>query len=330
MDLGKKLNIDGEKVLIVWNWSYKNMWDEIILLWTILLLQEQAKKIYISAYNPSWLKKFLGQFIDIENITFLREIPKWFRSFFTFIRDKKSRTLKKYKEVDSIIIWWGEILTEEVPSTYWYWLASIFPCLKQKPNIYLMGGIQVPKKDKNKKLFDYLMKRVKYVYARDLESVYQLNKYGFDNAEFFMDTSYFAFNWKVLRQDKLKKWKYIIVNVNKNGENFLEDITKDVKYYLEEWYKVLYVPVAKWRNDDYSDMNYYRRIKKACKMDDRFEILDWEEDFEKFATKISKAEIVISTRLHLFLISNFLWTRTKVYPYQKKILKMQEVVRNLE
>jgi len=53
-------------------------------------------------------------------------------------------------------------------------------------------------------------------------------------------------------------------------------------------------------------MNYYRRIKKECKMDDRFEILDREDDFEKFATKISKAEIVISTRLHLFLISNFL------------------------
>jgi exopolysaccharide biosynthesis predicted pyruvyltransferase EpsI len=41
-------------------------------------------------------------------------------------------------------------------------------------------------------------------------------------------------------------------------------------------------------------------------MEDRFEILDREEDFQKFATKISKAEIVISTRLHLFLISNFL------------------------
>ncbi len=331
MDLGRKLNIEWEKILIVWNWSYKNMWDEIILLWTIKILQEQWKKIYISAYNPSWLKKFLEQFVDTGDIIFLREIPKWFRSFFKFIRDKKSRILKQYKEVDSIIIWGWEILTEEVPSTYWYRLVSIFPCLRQKkkPNIYLMWGIQVPKKDLNKKLFDYLMKKVKYVYARDLESVYELNKYGFENAEFFMDTSYFAFNWKALEHDKLKKWKYIVVNVNKNGEKFLEDIIKDIKYYLEEWYKILYVPVAKWKNNDYSDMNYYRRIKQACKMNDRFEILDREDDFEKFAIKISKAEIVISTRLHLFLVSSFLWTRTKVYPYQKKILKMEEVIRDL-
>jgi hypothetical protein len=40
------------------------------------LLQEQGKKIYVSAYNPSWLKKFLGQFIDVNEIEFLREIPK--------------------------------------------------------------------------------------------------------------------------------------------------------------------------------------------------------------------------------------------------------------
>ena len=78
------------------------------------------------------------------------------------------------------------------------------------------------------------MKRVKYVYARDLESVYELKKYGFENAEFFMDTSYFAFNWKALEHEKLKKSKYIIVNVNKNGEKFIDDIIKDVKYYLNE------------------------------------------------------------------------------------------------
>jgi polysaccharide pyruvyl transferase WcaK-like protein len=58
--------------------------------------------------------------------------------------------------------------------------------------------------------------------------------------------------------------------------------------------------------------------------------LDWEENFDKFAEKLANAEVVISTRLHLFLISSFLGVRTKVYPYQKKILKMQEVLRNLE
>ena len=307
------------------------MWDELILLWTIKLLLEQEKEIYVSAYNISRLKSFLSQFIDVEKVNFLREIPKWFRSFFKFIRDKSSRTLKKYKEIDSVIIWWGEILTEETPNSYRYRLVSIWPCLrkKDKPNIYLMWGIQVPKQKKNKRLFNYLMKKVDYVYARDLESVYELKKYWFENAEFFMDTSYFAYDWKTVNEKNIRQ-KYIVVNVNKNGEQFLDDIIKDVQYYVGEWYRILYVPVAKGKTDQYSDLYYFKKIKSACKKDDKFELLDWEENFWKFTEKLVNAEIVISTRLHLFLISNFLGIRTKVYPYQKKILKMQEVLRNIE
>lgn len=307
------------------------MGDELILLWTIKLLLEQWKEIYVSAYNITWLKSFLAQFIDVEQINFLREIPKWFRSFFRFITDKSSRTLKKYKEIDSIIIWWGEILTEETPNSYWYWLVSIWPCLRkrEKPNIYLMWGIQVPQQEKNKRLFNYLMKRVNYVYARDLESVYELKKYWFENAEFFMDTSYFAYDWKSVNEKNIRQ-KYIVVNVNKNGEQFLDDIIQDVQYYINEWYRVVYVPVAKWKTDQYSDSYYFKKIKSACKKEDRFELLDWEENFWKFAEKVANAEVVISTRLHLFLVSNFLGVRTKVYPYQKKILKMQEVWRNIE
>jgi polysaccharide pyruvyl transferase WcaK-like protein len=73
-----------------------------------------------------------------------------------------------------------------------------------------------------------------------------------------------------------------------------------------------------------------KHIKKECNANDKLEILDREHNFEDFVKKIANAELVISTRLHLFLISSFLGVRTKVYPYQKKILKMQEVVRNLE
>lgn len=329
MDLWKQLKIEGKKVLLVGNRSYKNMWDELILLGNIKLLMEQEKEIYISAYNIPRLKSFLSQFIDISKIVFLREIPKWIRSFFAFITDKSSRTLRKYKEIDSIIIWWWEILTEEIPSSYRYRLLSIRPCLKQKPYIYLMWWIQIPQRDKNKKLFNYLMKKVDYVYARDLESVYELKKYWFENAEFFMDTSYFAYDWKSVNEKNVRQ-KYIVVNINKNGEHFLDDIIHDVQYYLDEWYRILYVPVAKGKTDQYSDSYYFKKIKSVCGKTDKFEILDWEENFWKFAEKLANAEVVISTRLHLFLISNFLGVRTKVYPYQKKILKMQEVLRNLE
>jgi exopolysaccharide biosynthesis predicted pyruvyltransferase EpsI len=77
-------------------------------------------------------------------------------------------------------------------------------------------------------------------------------------------------------------------------------------------------------------LQYYKQIKeKHKKHNSSFEVLDWENDFDNFIKKLAKAELVISTRLHLFLISSFVGTKTKVYPYQKKILKMQDVIKNL-
>ncbi|MBO4516996.1 hypothetical protein J5751_06315 [bacterium] len=48
-----------------------------------------------------------------------------------------------------------------------------------------------------------------------------------------MDTSYFAYDWKTVNEKNIRQ-KYIVVNVNKNGEQFLDDIIKDVQYYVGE------------------------------------------------------------------------------------------------
>ena len=48
-----------------------------------------------------------------------------------------------------------------------------------------------------------------------------------------MDTSYFAYDWKSVNEKNVRQ-KYIVVNVNKNGEQFLDDIVHDIQYYLNE------------------------------------------------------------------------------------------------
>ena len=155
-----------------------------------------------------------------------------------------------------------------------------------------------------------------------------------------MDTSYFAYPRSAVKSEQLttnnapEADKYIIVNLNKNGAHFIDDIVNDIKEYLVKWYKVYFVPMAKWRWWEYMDITYYYKIKNALgefetlNLGD-FLILDWEHDFNEFVMKLSWAEMVISSRLHLFLISEFLWIQTQVYPYQKKILKMKKVVEEL-
>ena len=126
-----------------------------------------------------------------------------------------------------------------------------------------MGGIQLPKRIINRILFNKLLKRTKRIFARDQETVHELQQYGYKNVEFFMDTSFFAYNRKTLRDYKTETFqqKFIVVNINKNAEEFLSEIIHDVKTYYNKGYEVLYVPIAKGNNTRYDDMQYANRIK---------------------------------------------------------------------
>ena len=104
MQISQQLNIEGERVLILGNWSYKNMGDEIILLGTIRLLQQQGKKILISAYDPEWLKSFFSQFPDMQDITYLHEFPKGIRSGFRYFFSPCIKEIIQYRQIDTVII----------------------------------------------------------------------------------------------------------------------------------------------------------------------------------------------------------------------------------
>lgn len=329
MNIQKNLTIQWTNVLIIGNRSYKNLGDELILVWTIKLLQQQGKKIYIQAYDPKWLRGFLGGFVDTSNIVFLREIPKGLRSIFRFIRKQERKDFGVYRKIDSVIVGGGEILTEENPNSYRYRLISLLPLLIRKlivkTNIYLMWWIQIPKKNQNIYLFKKLLSRTNHIYARDYETVDELKKFWYQNVDFFMDTAYFSWDWSKTK-NRLSHKKYIIVNINNNGKKFLNDIIDDVLHYAKKWYHIYYVPVSKGKNTEYNDLRYYHILQERLDID----LLDWEYSFETFIEVIRWAEIVISTRLHLYLIASFLKTKTKVYPYQKKILKMQKVLKEMK
>ena len=308
------------------------MGDELILLWTVKLLLQEGKKVTIAAYNPERLKTFFSQFIDTTKITFVTEIPKGIHSWIKYIHQGKLKERKIYKKIDAVIIGWWEIITEENKNSYRYRLVSILPCRNKAR--YLMGWIQLPKKRINRLLFTILLKKTQHIFARDKETVHELKKYGYNNADFFMDTSYFAYNRKSFQQSKKPTIqhtkKYIVVNVNKNAQHFLPEIIQEVKRLYNQWYEILYLPVAKGENEYYNDIQYAHTIKIWAGIKDQgFSILDREKDFEQCIKILSQAHRVISSRLHLFLIASFLKVPTKVYPYQKKILKMQKIINHL-
>ena len=337
MDNNSQLNIKGKNILIIGNRSYKNMGDELILLWTVKLLLQQNKKIIISCYDPQWLQSFFSQFLDLSSITFIHEIPKGIRSTFQWLKEGWLKELKYFWITDTVILWWGEIITEENPSAYWYRLVGMWPFLLRKcfsfkrktRSLYVMWWIQIPQSRWKKRLFTSLLNRVTHLYLRDFQAVEEIKNFWYLNTDFFMDTSYFSYERSNIKKEKEHE-KYIIVNLNKNGEKFIDEVVQDVEKYVEKWYSVYYVPVAKGQNTYYNDIQYKEKLEQLfsgnSKKSLEIQVLDRESDFQYFIKMVKNAEIVISTRLHLFLVASFLGTMTKVYPYQRKILKMQEVI----
>ena len=190
-----------------------------------------------------------------------------------------------------------------------------------------MWWVQIPKNPKKKEQLLSLLKYTTACYLRDFDAVDEIKPYV-KNCEFFMDTSYFAYEWnKVSLNDEKKIEKlYVVVNLNKNAEKFFDELVQDIKSYWKKWYRIYYVPVAKGNNTYYDDLQYSQRLEKSLWENVDFALLDWESDFEDFVEVLKWAEKVFSSRLHLYLIASFLGCETKVYPYQRKILKMQKVI----
>ena len=100
----------------------------------------------------------------------------------------------------------------------------------------------------------------------------------------------------------------------------MDDLKKEVKIYLDKWYECYFIPVCDGWTDD--DNRFFAEIQKDFP---KIKIKKW-NDFEEFLQFLWWADIVISARLHLYLISEYIWLKTKVFPYQKKINKMQKVI----
>ena len=335
------LSVKGDAVLLVWNRWYRNLWDELILLWNVKLLLQQDKKVTIACYEPERLRRFFTQFIDVSKVRFIPELPKWLHSLFRYIFRYWMKWFLSFFKTDTIILWGWEILTDENPWAYRYWRISIWPFLQKKrcqnkygtkkeSNLYIMWWVQIPKFKRKRRALRSLLKYATVCYLRDFEAIKELSPYA-NKCDFFMDTSYFAYDWSKVTIDKEKKIEkpYIVVNLNKNAESFFDELVQDIKRYSEKGYRVYYVPVAKGRNTYYDDLQYSQRLEKALWEDVDFALLDWESNFDNFVKVLKWAKKVFSSRLHLYLIASFLWCDTKVYPYQRKILKMQNVIDEL-
>ena len=169
----------------------------------------------------------------------------------------------------------------------------------KESNLYVMWWVQIPKFKRKRKSLRSLLKYATICYLRDFEAIKELSPYV-DKCDFFMDTSYFAYDWNKVSLDGKKKVEkpYVVVNLNKNAESFFDEMVEDIKSYSVKGYRIYYVPVAKGNNTYYDDLQYSQRLEKALWEDVDFALLDWESDFDSFVKVLKWAKKVFSSRLH--------------------------------
>ena len=106
--------------------------------------------------------------------------------------------------------------------------------------------MQIPKNSNKKSQLLSLLKNTTACYLRDFDAVEEIKPYV-NICKFFMDTSYFAYEWDnvSLNDEKKIEKPYVVVNLNKNAENFFDELVQDIKSYSQRGYRIYYVPVAK-------------------------------------------------------------------------------------
>lgn len=319
----------------------KNNSDLILLKKSLELrkniISSSDYKIFVTTWNKQRLKGFQAKFLDEEilsKIEYITELPHWFRSFLKYLKRENLSWFFKYFQADKLVIWWWEIFTDEMKTTWIDLTISAFPFflrkLFKKSEIFLTWGIQSPKSFLSKIIYKFWINNSKKIFLRDFKSFDDILSFS-DNKEtreklcFMFDLSILFFSPQDIKEyyaDKNKK-KTSIVNLNPKGEKYFEEVLKEVESDLKNWYEVYYFPA-----NILEDSKYFNEIKHKLesKQTDNFKLLDWDKNWGKFIEIFSQAEKAIGTRLHFYIICKYFNINIKPLPYQKKVEKIQKVV----
>ncbi len=75
-----------------------------------------------------------------------------------------------------------------------------------------------------------------------------------------MDTSYFSYPRKEIKKTPQKE-KTVLINLNKNGEQFFEELIKECETLISTGFQLKYIPVSKGESAVYNDLLYKEKLE---------------------------------------------------------------------
>ena len=317
----QKYLISHEPILLIGNRGNKNLWDELILVGLIKLLLQigfESSNIIVPSGNVAFSKTFLKQFLK-ELPVIIPEFPKGIRSSIKYAA-KGFSWLKTYILPNQILLGGWEILTPETKGSFRYWRWSLLPIFKtSKAKIVVMGGVSPPNTSKDKFYFNIILRHSLACLCRDFESIQKVKKYGFENAYFVMDSSFFALDNRANFKANTPQEKYTI-NIHQFSHQFMNDLLQSLR--RDNPNQIEFVPAGLGKFD--KDLKYVSFIEQElCRP---ISINSWDKDFHKFLKVLGTSKKVLSARLHLFLIAKYMGLPVQFFAYQTKLTKMDKVL----
>ncbi len=340
--ISSDLLIPWKRICSLGNRGHQNFGDELILIGLIRLLLRSIDhpSLIVGWWNISFLQKFHRYFFtakELSYLSYLQEIPHWFRSFFYFLT-KTPRDFFSYLHCDTFILGWWELFTEETPGSYLYRRRSLLPFWIRRffgyqSSLYLMWWVQLPSRWHNKLILKHIVRSSSGSFCRDEESVDVVRSLlPFGNKEhekhrWYIDTSYFAL-WEGWWEDNQKSrvgWgrdddkesPHSIVNASPLSPSWTKSLEGIIASQLDQWYTVYFLPAFFTSNPQQDDIVVYKNLQKLFPS---LQLLDWRER-DSFIQCFTSAKHIYCSRLHIFLVAAFLWLPVTPYAYQKKINK---------
>lgn len=290
---------------IKWYYWYKNFWDELLLLGVITYLVEtmDMKTCTIETPDPLWLYEWLEkhtQYFPILTIDYASTIYQ---------------TVTKQILCDSLVIWWGEVITDarSFPHNWWNYLFRNYRLKFLWKKIILLWWFWEPLRFWSKLLYSLLYRWASKIICRESASYQRiLNYVSKDNVLLHEDFSY-----SILKKVsvKMQKKKYAIVNCN---PYIWSDATKEkiTNYCVDGWYdRLIYFPAELT-----IDTPMYKELKRELPA------LEWFDRTHYSLNEISELYINsfwgIAARLHVLILLDYYNISYTPLVYQEKITKI--------
>ncbi len=302
------------KVYLKGYYGYRNIGDEVLLLWVIHYLAQEKNITHITLEtdNPdrmSWWIKQHNNFAPIPVSCVNRNRPR---------RKKISEAVRSLCGLfPMIVLWWGEVINDRHarPRNGRQYLMQYPGMIFGIQKYMILGGITVDPKSPWRHIRT-LLHHAKLVILRDQTSYDIAHQISPQNTELYHDRAYDALDQIDIPKTTYQTSNYVLLNYHLHLIDDEKMLKKCKKWIESQVDKIIYFVPGDLNQDQKAYQTLQKTYPHIQRRDRSTRSLSETLDF------FAKADTVAGSRLHLLLLFQAVGHTPAVFSYHPKIQKV--------